>query len=99
MSKMFYYVACVIVSVLIFNVSAKSVKTRDIDNEPKCCCWTNKFSAEGNIVILPMSGSGLSATENRHVRLFFVIDYFNIFGYIFELNRLLVVLHMMEKMV
>jgi len=46
-----------------------------------------------------MSGSGLSATENRHVRLFFVIDYFNIFGYIFELNRLLVVLHMMEKMV
>mgnify|MGYP006940038479 FL=1 len=70
MSKMFYYVACVIVSVLIFNVSAKSVKTTDVDNEPKRCCWTDKFSADAIMTVIETNRNYSNFTETSKVKFF-----------------------------
>jgi len=70
MSKMFYYVGCVIVSILICNVSSKSVKTRDVDDEPKRCCLMNKFSGEGILTIIETIGNHTNTNETVDVRFF-----------------------------
>ena len=69
MTKMFSYVVCLIISILICNATGKPLKTTTTtDHEPKRCCWANKLSGDGTVSITTRTLDNTAQTINvrRH---------------------------------